>query len=107
MKPRDVLADHVHAGRPDRLKSLVIGAVADAGDVIQKCIKPDIDRLLLVEWNLDPPGKSLARDGDVLELGLDQIDHLVSPALGLDEVRMSRVMLKQAIAKCRKPEEVI
>ena len=107
MESRDVLADHVHAGRPDLAESLVVGAVADAGDVVEQGVEPDVDRLLGVERNLDAPGKPLARDGDVPQLGLDQVEHLVAPALGLDEIRVRRVVRQQPVAIGREAEEVV
>ena len=74
---------------------LLVGPVADPGDVVEQGVEPDVDRLLGVERDLDPPGEALAGDGDVLQLGFDQAEDLVPPALGLDELRVRRVMGQQ------------
>src|SRR5262249_14598389 len=103
----NVLADHVNACRPDSAKSFWIGAVTDAGDVVEKRVEPDVDGLLGIKWDLDSPGKPLARDGDVSELGFDEVDHLITAAIGLNEFRVCRIVRKQALAVCRQAKEVI
>ena len=95
MEPRDVLADHVHARRPEPAESLFISAITDSRDVVEQGVKPDVDRLVGVERHLDAPGKPLAGDGDVPQLGFDQVDHLVATALGLDEFRMRLIVSEQ------------
>ena len=107
MEPGDVLADDVHARRPDACETLFVGPIADSGDVVEQGVEPDVDRLVGVEGNLDAPGKPLAGDGDIPELGFDQVEHLVAPALGLDEFRMSRVVRQQPVAIGREAEEVV
>src|SRR5207247_2555860 len=44
MEPRDVLADEMHIRGPVLLEGRFIVAVADAGDVSQQRIEPDVDR---------------------------------------------------------------
>ena len=107
MEPGDVLADDVHVGRPESVETLLVGPVADRGDVVEQGVEPDVDRLLGVERNLDAPGEPLAGDGDVPELGFDEVDDLVAPAFGLDEIRVRRVVSQQAVAVGREAEEVV
>ena len=42
------------------LEPLLVGAVADAGDVVQQGVEPDVDRELLVERHADAPGLARA-----------------------------------------------
>ncbi len=107
MEPRDILADHMHIGRPEPAKTCFIGPVTDGRDVVEHGVKPDIDRLAGVERNVDAPGEPFAGDCDVLKLGLDKVDDLVAAALGLDELGMRGVMVEQPFAIRREPEIVI
>ncbi len=107
MEACDVLADHVHVAGQRLLKAFVVGAVADPGDVVEQGVEPDVDRLGGIERNRDPPGKPFAGDGDVLELGFDQVDDFVAPACGLNEFRVRRVVCQQTVAIGRKPEEIV
>ena len=85
----------------------LIGAIADGRDVVEQGVEPDVNGLIRVERDLDPPAKALASDGDILELGFDQVDDLVAAALGLDEFRMGLVVREQAVAIRGEPEEVV
>src|SRR5208337_4780959 len=107
MEPRDILADHVHIGRPEAAKALFIGAIADGRDVVEHGVEPDVDRLAWVEGNLDAPGEPLAGDGHVLQLGLDQVDDLVAAAFGLNELGMLSIIIEQAFTIRREPEIVV
>ncbi len=73
VEPRDVLADHVDVGRPEAAEPLLVGPVADPGDVVEQGVEPDVDRLLGVERDLDPPGEPFPRDGDVLQLAFHDL----------------------------------
>ncbi len=107
VEPGDVLADDVDVRRPVGPESLVVGAVADGGDVVQQGVEPDVDRLLLVERDRDSPGEPLAADRDVLEAGLTRLDDLVAAALGLDELGVGLVVGEQAVAERGEAEEVV
>ena len=80
------------------MEPLVVGAIADGGDVVQQGVKPDVDRLLGVERDRNSPGESFPGDRHVLQLGLDEVDDLVPAALGLDEVGVRVVVREQPVA---------
>src|SRR5436309_1308756 len=89
VEPRDVLADEVDVGRPVFVERRAIVAVADAGDVRQQGVEPDVDGEVFRERNANPPGLVGPANEDVPQsLVLDQADDLVLPCFGLDEFRM-------------------
>ena len=107
VEPRDVLADHVEVrGPPLRERRGVVGE-ARAGDVVDQRVEPDVDLRLRVERERDAPGRRRARDRDVLEAALELRELLVLPELGLDEVGVLAVVLDQAVAPGREPEEPV
>src|SRR5581483_9230009 len=77
------------------------GAVADAGDVGQQRVEPDVDGEALVPRHADAPALAGARDVQVLQALLDQRDDLVAPALRLDEVGVLLVVAQQPVAELR------
>ena len=68
-------------------KSFPLG-VADARDVVDQRVEPDVGDVLLVPGDLDAPGQARLgpRDAEVLQGLLQEGEHFVSVALGPDEV---------------------
>src|SRR5262249_35439305 len=77
MEARDVLADEMDIARPVLAERRLVVAIADAGDVRQQRVEPDVDGEPLVERDADAPLLAGARDVDVQQpLVLDETDHL-------------------------------
>src|SRR5262249_49958188 len=103
---RDVLADEVQVGWPPRLVALLVGAVADARDVVEQRVEPDVDRELRIKRNSDAPRLARARDVDVAQLRPDERQHFIAARLRLDEVGVGLVERQQLILERRQPKEV-
>ena len=108
MESSNVLADDVNIRRPKRLEErLVVRAVADRRDVVQKRVEPDVNRLLGVERDWNAPGEPFARDRDVLKPRFHQADNLVATVFGLDEVGMGVVVRQEPVLEGGKPKEIV
>ena len=107
MEAQDLLAHHVQVSRPE-LVVIVVGlvAVAQRGDIVAQRIDPDIHGVLGVKGNGDAPLDRGAGNTGVLQALLDKGDHLVLPALGLDELGVLLVVLQQAVGILAGLEEV-
>lgn len=103
----DVLADEVDVGGPVLVERRPVVAVADAGDVGQQGVEPDVDGEPLVERHADAPVLAGAGDVDVAQpVVLDQADDLVAARLRLNEVGMLREVLQEPVLKGGQAEEV-
>ena len=103
----DVLADHVQVGRPPGVEQRVVGAVADARDVVDQRVHPDVDHAAGIGRNRYAPRLPGPAHGDVLEAGLEQPQDLVAADLRLERLRVRRVALEQGLAILRQAEEVV
>ena len=107
VEAQDLLAHHVQVSRPE-LVVIVVGlvAVAQRRDIVAQRIDPDIHGVLGVKGNGDAPLDRGAGNTGVLQALLDKGDHLVLPALGLDELGILLVVLQQAVGILAGLEEV-
>ena len=107
VEAQDLLAHHVQVGGPE-LVVIVVGlvAVAQRGDIVAQRIDPDIHGVLGVKGNGDAPLDRGAGNTGVLQALLDKGDHLVLPALGLDELGVLLVELEQTVGVLAGLEEV-
>src|SRR5437660_5950563 len=75
VKPNDLLADKVQVSRPVLFKLLlfsrIVGAIANGGHVVGQSIQPDINDMLPVAGNRNPPLETGARDAQVLQSPFD------------------------------------
>src|SRR5205085_11030414 len=55
----------------------------------------------------DAPRQSGAADGDVLEPAVEETQHFILAKLGLDELRVLRIVLTQRVLVLREPEEPV
>jgi len=112
VKPQDVLADHVHVRGPERpVVLVVVGAVAEGGDVVGERVDPDVGDVLLVLWQRDAPAEGAPADRQVAErpvfqAELELAEDLVVPGLGPDGVRVGLVVRDQLRQVLGEPEEV-
>ena len=107
VEAQDLLAHHVQVGGPE-LVVIVVGlvAVAQGGDIVAQGVHPDVHGVLGVEGDGDAPLDGGAGDAGVLQALLDEGDHLVLAALGLDELGVLLVELQQAVGVLAGLEEV-
>ena len=107
MEAQDLLAHHVQVGGPVFVVVVVgIVAVAQRGDIVAQGVHPDVHGVLGVEGDGDAPLDRGAGDAGVLQALLDEGDHLVLAALGLDELGVLLVQLEQAVGVLAGAEEV-
>ena len=97
----------MHLRRPPLRESPFVLPVPHPRHVIQKRVKPHINRLLVVKRYGDPPRKPLPADRHILQPRVHQAQDLVPPALRLNELRVRLVVRQQPIPKRRQPKEVI
>ena len=58
VEPHDLLADKVHIGGPVLLKIVVLLiAIAERSDIVGECVHPDIDNMLRIKSDRNPPFK--------------------------------------------------
>ena len=103
----DVLPDDVQIGRPPRLEQPVVGAVPDSRDVVDERVDPDINHAVGIGRHRNAPRLAGPAHRDVVEAGLEQAEHLVAADLRLQELRMGRVVIEQALPVLRQPEEMV
>lgn len=107
VEAEDVLADQMYVGGegvPELLRVLV---VADRRRVVQQCVDPHVDHVLVVPRDRDAPVEGGTGDGEVLEALADEVHDLVARRLGLDEVRVRLVVGEQLLAVLAELEEVV
>ena len=85
MEADDILADQVDVGRPIALEQLSAIGIADTGQIIGQRVEPDVHDMVRAARNLHPPVEAGARDRQVAEAALDEAQHLVAAAVGLNE----------------------
>ena len=107
VETRDVLSDHVEVGRPVAREEPVRLRVADPGDVVDERVEPDVDGLVRIDRERNPPRARGARDRDVLEAAIDHVHDLVAPDFGDDELGMLPDVAEQRRAVLRELEEVV
>ena len=107
VEAQDLLAHHVQVGRPE-LVVVVIGlvAVAQRGDIVAQGVHPHIHGVLGVKGDRDAPLDRGTGHTGVLQALLDEGDHLVLAALGLDELGVLLVELQQAVSILAGLEEI-
>ena len=107
VETQDLLTHHVQVGRPELVVVVIFFvAVAQRGDIVAQGIHPHIHGVLGVEGHGDAPLHGGAGHAGVLQALLDEGDHLVLAALGLDELGVLLVELQQAVSILAGLEEV-
>ena len=106
MEAHDLLADEMQIRGPVFLEHLRIVEIADWREVVRERIEPDVDDVLRVDGHGDAPVERRAADAEVVEPLLDEVDHLVAPRDGLDEVWMILDVLEHAILVFAHLEEI-
>ena len=106
VETHDFLADEVQVGRPVFLEFLGVVEEADRRQVVRQRVEPDVDDVLRVDGHLDAPVKRRARNAEVVEALLDEVDHLVAARGRLDEVGMVFDVFEDAILILAHLEEV-
>ena len=96
----------MQVSRPVLLELLRIVEEADRRQVVRQRIKPDVDDMLRVDGDRDAPVERRARDAEVIEALLDEVDHLVAARDWLDEVGMILDVLQHAVGILAHLEEV-
>ncbi len=90
VEAEDLLAHHVQVCRPELVVVVVLlVAVAQRGDVVAQGVHPDIHGVLGVKRDGNAPLHRGTGNAGVLQALLDERDHLVLAALGLDELGFS------------------
>ncbi len=107
VKPDDLLADHVVDRRPPHREPLVILAVADGGQVVDQCVVPDVEDVLLVPRHRHPPVDGGPGDRDVPEPATDETEGLVALGLGHHRGGCGLVPLDQLVLEGTQSEEVV
>ena len=106
----DILADQVHISRPELLVVLIVVAVrivAAEGDIVGKCIQPNINNMARVKVYRNAPAERGAGNAQVLQPRLEEVVyHLVLAALRLDELGVLLDVLHQTVGVLAHAEEV-
>ena len=102
VEPDDLLAYKVHVARPVSVEVVVrVVSVTERSDIVGERVNPYINDVLLVKADRDAPIERRAGHAEVLQAGLQKvIDHFVEPGLGLNKVRMGRIVLHQFVLIC-------
>jgi len=105
----DVFADQVVAGGPPFLKGLRVLEIADARDVVDERVEPDVADVIGVERQLNSPREPRFRaaDAEVAELLAQETERLVGAEGGLDEFGVGFDVLDQPVPVLAHPEEVV
>ncbi len=107
MEAHDLFPDEMHVGGPElAVEGVVVRAVAERGDIVGERVDPDVNHVLGVERHRDAPRETRARDAQVLQPLVDELDHLVLAAFGLDEIGPVPIQLEQAVGIVGEAEEI-
>ena len=106
VEAHDLLADEVQVSRPVLVELLRIVEETDWRQVVRQCVEPDVNDVLRVDGDRDAPVERGARDAEVVEALLDEVDHLIAARDRLDEVRMVFDVLQHAVRVLAHLEEV-
>src|SRR5262249_44917929 len=101
VEPRYVFADEVHIGRPPLLKALVVRAISDGRNVVQKRVEPDVDCKLWIKGNPYAPALPCTSNVQIIKASLHHVQNFIPPTFRLDEVRMLIVKIEQLFLKTR------
>ena len=99
VEAQDVLADEVVCRGHHVREALLVGAVADGGDVVDERVEPDVEDVALVPRARDAPVDRRAGDRDVLQALADDAERLVALALGPHDVGVLLVPVEQRLPK--------
>ena len=88
VEAHDFLAYQMQACRPVFVEEGIIGAVFNAGQIVQQSIEPYINNMFFVKRNRNTPVKGGTGNAQILQTLLNEINHLVAAACRLDKVRM-------------------
>ena len=107
VEAQDLLAHHVQVCRPELIVVMVgFVAVAQCGDIVAQGVHPDVHGVLGVKRHRNAPLDRGTGNAGVLQALLDEGDHLVLAALGLDKLGVLLVELQQAVGVLAGLEEV-
>ena len=104
----DVLADEVEGRRPEAVGQVVpVAGEAERGDVVEQRVEPDVEDLVGIPRDRDPPLQPRARERDVLQPLGDERARLVAELAREDEVRVLRRELLELLLEAREAEEPV
>ena len=108
METDDLLAHQMQVGRPELPVQLVmIGGVAQRGDVVGQRVQPHIHGVLGVEVHRNAPLDGGTADAQILQAGLEEVvDHFVLAGRGLDEIGVLLDILDQPVLILAQLEEI-
>ncbi len=104
----DVFGDQVIGLGPEGPRFFAVG-IAEAAQVIDQGIKPDVGDIVAIEGERDPPSQTAdrPRDAQIFEGLPEKGQHLISVPLGTDEVRVFLEVLDQPLLVLAHTKEVI
>ena len=101
----DILADHVHVGRPIAPHGRGFIGEADAGQVIVERVDPDVHDVAGRIRHGNAPIQRRARYRQIFQAALDERHDLVAPLGWLDELWMRLVVREQSVLVFLQSEE--
>ncbi len=106
---QNVFADQMTAYGPPFLELFVVLAVADAGNIVDQCVKPDITDVVAVERQFDSPGEAgfRTRDAEVAERLVQEAERFIGPEQRHDEKRMGLDVVDQPVLILAHPEKIV
>ena len=104
VEPHDVLADQVQVGGPV-FPVRAFFRVAEPADVVGQRVDPNVHHVVFGTGHLHAPVEAGAADGKIAQTAFDEAHHLVSAAVGLDEVWLAAVQVQQLVLILRQAEE--
>ena len=108
VEANDLLAHQMQVGGPELpIQLVMIGGVAQRGDVVGQRVQPYVHGMLGVEVHRDAPLDGGTADAQILQAGLKEIvDHFVLAGRGLDEIRMLLDVPDQPVLILAQLEEI-
>ena len=108
MEADDLLAHQMQVGGPELpIQLVMIGGVAQRGDVVGQRVQPHIHSVLGVEVHRNAPLDGGTADAQILQAGLKEIvDHFIFAGRGLDEIGVLLDILDQPVLILAQLEEI-
>ena len=88
METNDVFANDVVIDGPPLLEHLVIGAVANCGDVVGKCVEPHVGNVRVIKRKGNAPRQCLSADREILQALLNEAKYFIHAVIGNNCTRM-------------------
>ena len=86
VEAHDFFTNKVQGCRPEFVEHCIVSTVFNAGQIVEQCVKPNVNNVFFVEGYRNTPVKGGAGNAQIFQALFYEINHFVTTACRLDEV---------------------